>query len=73
MLNHINVGSVFTVEDQIKDRLVTNAMMYSHQIWVSKRRPGIIITAFVIKAKNSTVLGRFQYFLLPIDFKAVSH
>jgi hypothetical protein len=32
MLNQMIVGSVLTVEDQIKDRLVTNAMMYSHQI-----------------------------------------
>jgi hypothetical protein len=60
MLNHIIVGNVFTVDDQISDRLVIKAIMYSHQIWVLKRRPGIIIAAFVIKAKNSTVLGLFQ-------------
>ena len=31
-LNQIMVGKVFTVDDQIKDRLVARAIMYSHQI-----------------------------------------
>jgi hypothetical protein len=59
-LNQIIVGKVFTVEDQIKETLVHKAIMYSHQICVSKRSPGIIMNALVIKAKNSTVLGLSQ-------------
>jgi hypothetical protein len=54
------VGNVLTVDDHISDRLVTKAIIYSHQIWVLNKSPGIMIAAFVIKAKNSTVLGLFQ-------------
>lgn len=72
-LNQIRVGKVLTVDDQIKARLVTKAMMYIHQMLIPKRSPGIIIKAFVIKAKNSTVLGRFQYFLCLIVPRAYSH
>jgi hypothetical protein len=32
MLNHISVGNVFTVEDQISIRLVAKANIKSHQI-----------------------------------------
>jgi len=32
MLNQIRVGIVFTVDDQIKDKLESNAKTYSHQI-----------------------------------------
>jgi hypothetical protein len=60
ILNQIIVGNVLTVDDQIKDKLVISAKMYSHQNCTPKIRPGIIIAALVIKAKNSTVFGRFQ-------------
>jgi hypothetical protein len=60
MLNQIIVGNVFTVDDQIKERLVISAKMYSHQNCTPKIRPGTMIAAFVINAKNSTVFGRFQ-------------
>lgn len=63
MLNQIMVGSVFIVDDQIKDTLDTRAKTYSHQNCLPKSSPGKIIAIFVIKAKNSTVLGLFQYFL----------
>jgi hypothetical protein len=60
MLNQIIVGNVLTVDDQIKDKLVINANIYSHQNCTPKIRPGMIIAAFVINAKNSTVFGRSQ-------------
>jgi hypothetical protein len=63
-LNQIRVGRVFTVDDQMREMLVTKAMIYSHHNWVSNRSPGIIIAALVINAANSTVLGLFQYLLL---------
>ena len=70
ILNQINVGRVFTVEDQIIIKLVTKAKTYSHQNCTSKTRPGIIIAALTTKAKNSTVLALFQYSFLSIDFNA---
>lgn len=60
ILNQIRVGNVFTVEDQIKVRLDTKAKIYSHQICIPNNRPGIIIKAFIMNAKNSTVLALFQ-------------
>ena len=60
ILNQIIVGNVFTVDDQIKAKLDTRAKIYSHQNCLPRRRPGNIIQIFVIKAKNSTVLGLFQ-------------
>jgi hypothetical protein len=59
-LNQIIVGSVFTVDDQIKNTLDTRAKRYSHQNCLPRSKPGKIIAIFVIKAKNSTVLGLFQ-------------
>jgi hypothetical protein len=73
MLNQIRVGNVFTVDDHIKERLVTSAIMYNHQICVSKISPGTIITALVMNAKNSIVLALFQYSLWFIVFSAVTH
>jgi hypothetical protein len=63
ILNQIKVGMVLTVEDQISAMLDTSAKIYSHQNWISKSSPGIIITPLVTKAKNSTVFSLFQYFL----------
>jgi hypothetical protein len=60
ILNQISVGKVFTVDDQINAKLVTRAIIYTHQMLTPKSNPGIMIRAFVIKAKNSIVLGRFQ-------------
>jgi hypothetical protein len=60
ILNQISVGRVLIVADQISKILVINAKMYSHQIETPKSRPGMIIRAFVVKARNSTVLGIFQ-------------
>ena len=40
---------------------------------IPKRSPGIMIIALVIKAKNSTVLGKFQYSLFIMLFRAYSH
>jgi hypothetical protein len=60
ILNQIIVGSVFTVEDHIKDMLETKANMYNHQNCLPNSRPGNIIAIFVIKAKNSTVFGLSQ-------------
>ena len=59
-LNHIRVGSVLIVADHMRRMLVTNAKMYNHHIETPKRRPGTIIKAFAVKARNSTVLGIFQ-------------
>jgi len=60
ILNQIIVGRVFTVDDHIKARLETKANIYSHQNCLPRRSPGNIMQIFVIKAKNSTVLGLFQ-------------
>jgi hypothetical protein len=63
MLNQIIVGSVLTVDDQISARLETNAKIYSHHHCFPNSKPGKIIHTFVMKAKNSTVFGLFQYSL----------
>jgi hypothetical protein len=63
MLNHIIVGNVLTVEDQIRAKLDTNANIYSHHHCFPNNSPGKIIDIFVINAKNSTVFGLFQYSL----------
>jgi hypothetical protein len=60
ILNHIIVGRVFTVDDHINAALDTSAKMYSHHHCLPNNKPGNIIDIFVIKAKNSTVLGLFQ-------------
>ena len=60
ILNQIRVGIVLTVEDQISPRLEIKAKMYSHQMLMSKRSPGIIIMPLATKAKNSTVLALVQ-------------
>jgi hypothetical protein len=73
ILNHIRVGIVFTVEDHINITLVTKAITYSHHISTLKRSPGIMITAFTKKAKNSTVLGVFQYSLFFMLPRALTH
>lgn len=73
MLNQIIVGKVFTVDDQISARLDTNAKMYSHHHCLPNSKPGNMIDIFVIKAKNSTVFGLFQYSLCFIVFSAFSH
>ena len=73
ILNIIMVGKVFFVEDHTKEMLDTNANMYNHHHCFSNKSPGKIIASFVIKAKNSTVLGLVQYFKLSIVFKASSH
>jgi hypothetical protein len=65
-LNQIIVGKVFTVDDQISARLETNAKTYSHHHCLPNNKPGNIMDIFVMKAKNSTVLGLSQYFLLNI-------
>jgi hypothetical protein len=54
------VGSVFTVDDHIREKLETKAKMYSHQNCLPNNSPGKIIAIFVMKAKNSTVLGLSQ-------------
>jgi hypothetical protein len=66
ILNQIIVGKVLTVDDQISARLDTSANMYSHHHCCPSIRPGKIMQIFVMKAKNSTVFGLFQYFLLNI-------
>jgi hypothetical protein len=48
------------VADHINKMLVINAKIYNHQIEIPKSSPGIIMRAFVVKARNSTVLGMFQ-------------
>lgn len=60
ILNQIIVGKVFTVDDQINERLETNAKIYSHQNCLPNKRPGKIIAIFVMNAKNSTVFGLSQ-------------
>ena len=60
MLNQINVGIVFTVDDHMSPKLETRANIYSHQTSIPKSRPGIIIRPFIKKAKNSTVLALVQ-------------
>lgn len=61
MLNQIRVGSVLIVADQISRILVINANIYSHQIEIPKSKPGMMMSALVVNARNSTVLGTFQY------------
>lgn len=73
MLNHIIVGSVFTVDVQIKDRLETKAKTKSHHTCIPKINPGKIIKSLVKKAKNSTVFALFQYSFLCIVFSAITH
>jgi hypothetical protein len=73
MLNQIIVGKVLTVDDQINARLDTRANMYSHHHCLPNNKPGNIIDIFVMKAKNSTVLGLSQYFLCLIVFRALIH
>jgi hypothetical protein len=60
ILNQIIVGNVFTVDDQINERLEASARIYNHQNCFPNKRPGKIIAIFVIKAKNSTVFGLSQ-------------
>lgn len=73
MLNHIIVGSVFTVDVQIKDRLETKAKTKSHHTCTPKINPGKIIKSLVENAKNSTVFALFQYSFLCIVFSATTH
>jgi len=54
------VGSVLTVEDHTRAKLVARENRYSHQIKIPQIRPGIIIIILIMKAKNSTVLALFQ-------------
>lgn len=61
MLNQISVGSVLTVEDQIRARLDIRAKIYSHQIDIPSSRPGKMMTALTTKAVNSTVFAFVQY------------
>jgi hypothetical protein len=71
MLKIITDGSVFLLEDQIKAIEDISAKMYSHHHCLFKRRPGKIITTFVIKAKNSIVFTLFQYdlfFIFKIEY-----
>lgn len=63
ILNHIKVGIVFTVDDQIRPTLEIKAKTYSHHISMPKSRPGIIITAFITKEINSIVFAFVQYSL----------
>lgn len=67
------MGNVFIVDDHINAKLDANAKIYSHHHCLSNNNPGNIIDIFVIKAKNSTVLGLFQYSLWNIVFSAFSH
>jgi hypothetical protein len=60
ILNQIMVGKVFTVEDQIKDRLDIRANIYSHQNCLPSKSPGKMIAIFVMNAINSTVFGLSQ-------------
>lgn len=62
-LKIINVGSVFLVEDHTSIVLVTKAITYSHHQLYPHKRPGIMMTSFVINAKNSIVFGLSQYSL----------
>jgi hypothetical protein len=73
MLNKIIEGRVFFVEDQINAKLETKANIYSHHHCLPSNSPGKIIQSFVIKAKNSTVLGLFQYALSDMFFMASTH
>jgi len=61
------------VDDQISARLETKAKIYSHHHCFPNNKPGKIIHTFVIKAKNSTVFGLFQYFLSNMDLSASIH
>ena len=73
ILNHIIVGSVFTVELQTRERLDTKANIKSHHICTPKIKPGKIIKSFTKKAKNSTVFALFQYSFLFMVFNATIH
>jgi hypothetical protein len=67
------LGRVFLVDDHIKDNDDINAKMYSHHHCFPNSSPGNMIDSFVANAQNSTVLGLFQYFLLPIVLRASIH
>lgn len=56
ILNQINVGMVFTVDDQMRPKLDITA--YIATIF-ENQKTGIIITALATKNKNSTVLALF--------------
>ena len=73
ILNHINVGKVFLVDDQIKDKLENKDKTYRNQICKLNKSPGTIIIAFIKKEKNSIVLGLFQYSLFFINFSESNH
>jgi len=61
-LKRMIVGSVFTVDDQIKARLEARAKIYSHHHCLPNSRPGIMIASFVPKPHASTTLAECQYF-----------
>jgi hypothetical protein len=65
------VGKVFTVDDHTNAMLVPSEIRYSHHIEIPQIRPGIIMMILIMKAKNSTVLGLFQYPPAHIVFRAI--
>ncbi len=73
ILNNIIVGNVFTVEDQIKDKLDTNAKIYNHQNCAPNSKPGKIMSNFVANAQNSTVFALVQYDFCFMDLIATIH
>lgn len=56
MLNQIIVGIVLMVDVSIRARLDTRANIYNHHHCTPKRRPGIMMASFVIKAQASMIL-----------------
>jgi hypothetical protein len=64
------LGKVFLVDDHINANDDISANIYSHHHCFPNSSPGNMIDSFVVNAQNSTVLGLFQYFLLPIVLRA---
>ena len=73
ILKRIIDGRVFFVEDHTKAKLEIRAKTYSHHHCLLSNSPGKIIQSLVMKAKNSTVFGLFQYALSDIFFMASTH
>jgi hypothetical protein len=60
ILKYIIVGRVLMVDVRIKDKLEIKANIYSHHHCLPSKRPGIIISNLVEKAKNSIVFTVLQ-------------
>jgi hypothetical protein len=56
VLNPTNVGNNFLLEAHIKAKLVSKVKKNKYHKDIPNIKPGIIITAFALQLKNSTVL-----------------